>query len=338
MITVSAPKSIIARRQARQLDKLLTRLTPYLASTGKTFYQPVWSRRKMGKLLVEFGPTDTSPQSEAPHYIVKVYRSGRGKAGFEAIAQLWHAGFRPPSPFTVVRPVAYIADRQLLLQEKAPGRQLQSILFEEPEAAPAALTNAAGWLATLHGATLTGAPWIEHHIRRQMRYDQELADALPEHAPWVTQLAKRAIDGLELGRHMTLYPSHGDFHADNIFLTAEGQVTVIDLDTFGMQERAADAAYFLAQTAIMGYFHQGSFEATASARQTFSQAYNNRLPGLSEARLALYIGMAFLQSLHYELCVLHTNNQGIISLWLQAAERCLCNGETTITDERSRTV
>jgi len=123
-------------------------------------------------------------------------------------------------------------------------------------------------------------------------------------------------------------PSHGDLHPKNLFLSPAGRLSAIDLDFVGAQERAADAGYFIAQTAIMGYFHFGSFAATEMARHHFLESYQQVCPvPVDVRRLALYTGMAFLQSLHYELNVLRNGRTGIMEPWLDAASQCLSEGK-----------
>src|SRR5262249_56097425 len=106
----------------------------------------------------------------------------------------------------------------------------------------------------------------------------ELMELVPRVGPRGERLAAGARAGLEAGHLTPLVPSHGDFHHKNVFITVDGRVTVIDFDTFGLQEQAADVAYFLAQTAIMGYRSRGSFAATNRARHCFLQAYLEAAP------------------------------------------------------------
>jgi Ser/Thr protein kinase RdoA (MazF antagonist) len=110
----------------------------------------------------------------------------------------------------------------------------------------------------------------------------------------------------------------------NVFLAEHGRVTVIDFDTFSARERAADVAYFLAQAAIMGYLDKGSFNATSGVRSAFLAEYQRSARcEFDAARLGLYIALAFLQSLHFETCILHTGNSSIVDPWLKSAEQCL---------------
>ena len=77
--------------------------------------------------------------------------------------------------------------------------------------------------------------------------------------------------------------------------------------------------------ATMGYFRRGSFSITLQARDCFLQAYESAASSLP--RLALYLGMAFLQSLHYELWVMKNDKPAIIEPWLDISERGVLRGE-----------
>jgi hypothetical protein len=315
----------------------VTCLAPYLDGGQPGYWRLLGLRRKLRKLIVEFEvKTEDGAGVTGRRYIAKGYHGDRGRHAFDALSQLWQAGFRPPSTFTVVRPIAYIAERHLLVQEKAPGRPLADVLGSDPEAAADALVGTANWLAALH-ATAVHAQSRLGHVRAAVgRYGRELMELLPQQAARIERLTACALAGLEPRCLAPQVPSHGDFHAKNVFIDDSGQVTALDLDTFGGQERAADVAYFLAQTAIRGYFHHGSFAITAWARQCFLRAYQEAAQPLPRKRLALYLGMSFLQSLHYERCVLHTGNAAILEPWLGNSERCLLDGELPLLEEPIR--
>ena len=47
------------------------------------------------------------------------------------------------------------------------------------------------------------------------------------------------------------------------------------------------------------------------------------MPECRPGRIAIYLGLAFFQSLYYELCILKTGNLGMVEAWLSRAESCL---------------
>ena len=321
-----------------ELAALSTILKDHLRLNGRECCRLTGFCRKMGKSILEFSvfPIGSSHGDPRP-YIGKVYRADRGRKGFEALSLAWNAGFRPPSLFTVVRPVAYVPARFLLLQEKAPGRAVADIMFEEIrrgrlEVAAEAMEQTARWLAAFHSLAVAGNSRLEQIRTNLSRHQRELTEFLPDHAGRIERLCQECLARLQERELMALVPSHGDFHPMNVFVAGDGRVTGIDLDTFGLQERTADVAYFLAETAIMGYHRLGSFDATAPARRHFLRSYCDAWRPVSSERLGLYLALTFLQSLFYDLCILHTGNKAMVEPWLTNSERCLDGSRSLLSD------
>jgi Ser/Thr protein kinase RdoA (MazF antagonist) len=156
------------------------------------------------------------------------------------------------------------------------------------------------------------------------RCKAEVPGELPQMKKRTAKIADRMLHELAGRGSADWVPSHGDFHPMNVFLADNGRVTVIDFDTFSARERASDVAYFLAQSAIMGYLDKGTFKSTSQVRTAFLSEYQRVARcEFDKARLGLYIAFAFLQSLHFERCILHTGNSSIVDPWLRSAERCL---------------
>src|SRR5262249_54510732 len=161
--------------------------------------------------------------------------------------------------------------------------------------------HCAFWVVALQTVPVKPEPRVDTVRCATERYARELAELFPVHAHRIDRLASVALEALAPSRAGPLVPSHGDLHPKNLFLGEGGLLIAIDLDSLGSQEPAADVAYFLAQTAIMGYFHHGSFAVSERPRREFLRAYEGAAGPLSPERLGLYFGLAFLQSLHYEL-------------------------------------
>ncbi len=283
-------------------------------------------RRKGRKLLIEFELAALDGVVRPERCIGKSYVDDRGQRIFDFQSQVWRAGLRPPAPYTVARPICYIAERNLLLQEKAPGRPVADFLLGDSMAATSAAARCAAWVAALQAVPVKPESSLEKVRYGVERYARELAELFPSHALRFERLACCALEALALRQIALLVPSHGDLHPENLFVGDDGRLTAVDLDKFGSQERAADVGYFLAQTEIMGYFRHGSFAATARAREEFLRAYEEAGGALCPARLGLYVGLAFLQSLHYELWVFRNGKTHIVEPWLRNAERGIRGG------------
>lgn len=299
------------------VQDLLRGLRQYLGVDNQRQWRLVVARQKLRKLLFEI--EETGPAGTRL-LIGKTHSTDRALETYRALQGLWKAGFRPPSAHTVVEPIGYWPQERLLLQEKATGTQLADDLQDPARIDERRTERAAEWLAALHQTSLDAVP-TEPREKDRTRWSRELAVDLPQEAGRLERMQERVTNGF--ARRQNLVLTHGDYHPMNIFLADSGRVTVIDFDTFNCAERCTDVAYFLAQTAIMGYFSHGDFAASAKIRQTFLRRYEELIGPLPKGRIGLHIASAFLQSLHYERCVLHTGNDAIVPLWLDMVERSL---------------
>jgi aminoglycoside phosphotransferase (APT) family kinase protein len=273
------------------------------------------ARRKLGKALFEV-------EEGGRRMIGILSNSDRAATAYRALHTLWEAGMRPPATHTVVRPVAHLVERNLLLLEKSEGRLLWDCIREDRESALENTERAAQWLATLHGLSVDAPAWPEDRARLD-KWTSELMNALPGEAIRIERM--RAAMAEEIGAPAgDLVPSHGDYQPHNIFIAEDGRVTVIDADKFGRRERAFDVAYFLAQTGAMGYQSRPSFAWTLPHRQRFFDAYQAYAGvELPLERIGVYMAATLLQSLHYELSVYKTGRIEIAGTFLSLAEGCL---------------
>lgn len=287
-----------------------------LAPPADTRWRLVNARTKLSKTLFEI--EEISPRGRR-RIVAKIANSSRGGETFAVIDKLWQAGFRPPSEFTVCQPLAWLPEQGMLLVERAPGLMLMDLIRGRAPETPAKVGAAARWLATLHASGVEAKPW-NGAIPFLERCERELCQSLQKQSSRISRIARRLCESFRESH--PLVPSHGDFHPMNIFVD-DGRITLIDLDTFSMRERAADVAYFVAQTMIMGWMTFGDFDSTAGVRSAFVDSYwafSKHEP--DAARMRTHTAYAFLQSLHYEHCVLRTRNSRIIEPWLAQAEDC----------------
>ena len=106
----------------------------------------------------------------------------------------------------------------------------------------------------------------------------------------------------------------------NIFIARNERVTGIDIDKLAAREPESDVAWFLMQTAAFGYFEKHSFESTREARSLFIESYEAAAQKrLRVRRTALYMAMAFLKNLHFELVLLKTGRNEYADPWLSGA-------------------
>jgi hypothetical protein len=305
MIDLHAPDPVFggARRTA-QVEDLIDWARAALEIGPDRPWTVVSTRQKLGKTLFEI-------DENGQRIVGKVSRSGRAQHTYATLSMLWNAGMKPPSKYVVTEPVAWFPERQLLLQAKAQGTQWIDLVRDRNPLAMEAAAQAGQWLHKLQGlrveAEAAPLPDVE-------RCRAGLVNTMPELAARIDAVASSLHEALSSG--MPTVPSHGDYHPLNLFLAPDGTVTAIDLDTFGLREQAADTAYCLAQTAIMGYHTLGSFGATAGMRSEFLRA----APPARGDRVDVLIRWALLRALHYDFCILKLAERGHVEPFLGAAE------------------
>ena len=304
------------KRSAADAGQIVARVREALALGDDRPWRLVSSRLKLAKTFFEV--EETTPAGPR-RLIGKVSSSKSAQSAFASMQLLWNAGLRPPAPFTIAEPVAYLPDQFLLLQEKAPGAQLLQKI-KAGEALESDAHCAAGWLSALQQLKVDAPPPAAAGFNLE-RCRRDLPAALPAHAARVESLLDRIAASIE--PQTALVPSHGDFHPMNVYI-APDRVTAIDLDTFAAREPMTDVAYFLAQSAIMGFLMFQSFAPAASLRAAFLDAYrqHSSIP-LDPQRTGLHMALAFLRSRHSDFCILHTHPDAAVEPFLAAAEQCL---------------
>jgi aminoglycoside phosphotransferase len=293
------------KRPAEHLNELIASARAELGLGDDRPWVVISSRMKLRKSFFEV-------EENGRRLIGKVSSSDRSKGAFELIKALWNAGMRPPNPHTVVEPIAFLPKQQLLLQEKAPGVQVVELIRARSSEALQGVERAAMWLHSLQALPLRPPPESDYTSVVE-RCRAELAEVAPEHDRGIQELADECARGL--GKPQRLVPSHGDYHPMNVYVEPGGRVTAIDLDTFASREPAADVAYFIAQTAIMGFHLSDSFAATREVREHFIEC----APEVPAERVQLHLRLALLRSLHYDLCILRLGNTAQVEPFLRAA-------------------
>lgn len=267
--------------------------------------------------------------------IAKLFSNDRGQQIFQIGRRLWETGFSPPSALTVAQPLRYGPHECVLIQEKAPGPTLWSLLFRSPakDCNLADMDKVARWISAFQHANLPQLVIDSSLAPVVLQRADELASHLESMSDRILASAAQIADLLNMTCKHSLVASHGDFHPKNIFFSSSGRMTVIDLETVKLRECEADIGYFLAQTAGMGQLELGSFGATLALRRQFEESCKRLNPALSLPRVALYIAVWFLQNLHYQLCALKDGKEEIAAVWLNNVERCLLQQEVHCFEE-----
>jgi aminoglycoside phosphotransferase (APT) family kinase protein len=187
-----------------------------------------------------------------------------------------------------------------------------------------AATDSAKWLAALHRCGLT-ADEAQPDANPVWNWANDLASIQRFEAGRIHRIAQAILR--ELAKPVSgRVPCHGDFHPMNIFIANE-RVTGIDIDKFALREPESDVAWFLMQTAAQDFFKNRSFDCTEEARQTFVETYEAEIGRpIRPQRVGLYMAMAFLKNLHFELVLLKTGRNEYAQPWLRGAAAALLEG------------
>lgn len=295
-------------------------------------------RTKIRKLVLTYDVVymDELAQRRSERVVAKAYYRGEsGAEGFELMRQLWNAGMDASKRYSVVRPIAYINESEIMLMALAPGQTFKAYLDQAREREAFSAAKAAGrWLAALHRLSLPLGKRLtmQDEIAAVQRYRDELNTAQPQKRAEITAISEVILSELRSLSEDRKLLIHGDYHPANIFIDSSGKVTVIDLDQARCGDPWWDVAYGAYQIQIAGYHRFGSFSAYDRFVAAFLQAYFHAMSTQrkhdaqawldsldSEAvrhRLHLYRARALFESLHYELCVYRTGDTRLLEAYL----------------------
>jgi aminoglycoside phosphotransferase (APT) family kinase protein len=302
-------------RPPKDIKNIIESIREELGLNGERQWRLISARTKLGRVLFEI-EEDTS--LGPTRLIGKLGNAERARHLHETLNALRDGGFEPPARLTVPESVACLPDRGLVLQEKAPGRHASDLLLQNSGRASFAAADCGRWLAALHQSEVHALP-VSTEFEAVSQWADELKDAVPDSAEQLDAIARTIHQ--ELSREgRPLVPTHGDFHPMNILIKGTQRVTGIDLDKFAAREAEADIGWFLMQTAAFGFFEVGSFNSTEFARRAFIACYESEMgQPIRTDRAALYMAMAFLKNLHFELVLLKTGHMQYARPWLEGA-------------------
>jgi len=320
--------SFVDGRPPKDLAETIEWTRVQMGLDGNRPWRLISARKKLGRTLFE---VEEETANGTKRFIGKLGRPERAETLYRTLTLLRAAGFQPPSRMTVPEPIAWIPERGFVLQEKVPGRQASEILLGSPGRACFAAADCARWLGALHDCDVP-APAAALDSQIVSVWVRELAEAQPAEAGRIEKIADQISKELAEPINDTV-PCHGDFHPMNVFIAGTQRISGIDIDKFGAREPEADIAWFLAQTCAFGFFKTGTFSATARAREAFCRCYEAETGRHIRAnRAGLYMAMAFLKNLHFEIVLLKTGRSEYVDPWLSGAASAILEGDIYLSE------
>ena len=284
------------------------RLRPHI----EFFSLPPWCWGDIGDIQVQLilwknarrctAEITVQTETGAHSLIGKAYSLDRSDI-FEAMVRAGEAGFGPEAEFSVPRPLAYLPELNLLLQEKVEGPLAKSVILtgSEPDRIRAA-EQCALWLGRFYTVDPKDGPVFDlnTHLNSLGEWSRSVADSGDPLAVKVVRLFQRLEHAAwTLGR-IEACARHGDYTAAQVIL-APGRTATCDWDGHGVADPTRDVARFLAALERAAQESFGPMWALDAVGEVFLKTYISVGRPEVESNLAFYKAARHLQSVRRKI-------------------------------------
>jgi aminoglycoside phosphotransferase (APT) family kinase protein len=219
--------------------------------------------------------------------VVKSYHDGRKAAAVAAEAVLLDATTEPSAALRFAPVRGHLPDLSLVLQQHVTGIGLDQVLRGPYPAAEQAARRAATALAQLHRRPLVSGRLrdVDAEVARFALRSSRVARVAPATGAALGELAARLAATARTVPTGVVGLVHGDCKPSQFLLRGDRDVVLLDLDSCGRADPAADVATFLAtlrQHALRGGMGARS---PAGLAATFLDAYVREAVGTADAEL-----------------------------------------------------
>jgi hypothetical protein len=204
--------------------------------------------------------------------IGKVYAEDRSDV-YQAMKQISQSGFGPEAEFSIPRPLAFIRDLNLLVQEKVQGQLAKEIFLtgNDSERAKAA-ERCARWLAHFHTrAPMSGPVFLFTHELGEQCVHRKLKRAGPL-SEKVGLLLKRLEGAAATLDRSEMCACHGGYCHHQIILT-ETRTATFDWDNHRVADPAWDVARFIINLQKLALKKLKSLKALDAVGEAFYETY-----------------------------------------------------------------
>ena len=250
---------------------------------------------------IDLGPDENDAPRTCRVY-GKVARDDRGERNHAVLEAAWNAA-RASGLWRAARPVAYLPEWRLLLQEAVLGRDFRLVFGEltPDEITPAQSTLVRAHLKRIVAAvrSLQRAPLgpgpvksFERLFAEQEKNLLYLGRTEPRLAAEIAALRDELVQVERSTPAAPLVFCHGDFAHGNVLIDGEN-VGIIDFDKSGAAEPAFDMAYFLTHLWSFGLRHPKRMPHVSALWKFMRDEYLGLAPEVSSERLAVYEALDF---------------------------------------------
>ena len=217
----------------------------------------------------------------------KVQPDNRGLRTYRIVQKLWEAALRYPGYLSLPRPLAFVDELGLLLEERVRGRAVGG----NRRSAEFMLTAnaAAEALAVIHESNvpIDGVISIENEIARLDRVAEQFKYVLPTGHFLLMDLIAHMRDRVRKTTEEELLSTHGDMKYDQ-FLHHNGELTLLDFDYFAVAETSYDLGKFCAYTVPTAPKGWADSVAAEKTRLLFLRRYIELRPHATLQRFTVY--------------------------------------------------
>ena len=217
----------------------------------------------------------------------KVQPGNRGLRTYRIVQGLWDAARQYPGFLNLPRPLGFVEDLGLLLEEKVRGRPVGG----NRTSTEFMLTGnaAAEALAVIHESKIEvdGQITIENELARLDRVAEQFKYVLPSGHFLLRDLIAHMRDRVRKTSDEQWLPTHGDMKYDQ-FMHHNGEMTLLDFDYFAVAETSYDLGKFCAYTIPSTPKGWEDSVAAERTRSLFLQRYMELRPGATLQRFGVY--------------------------------------------------
>ncbi len=217
----------------------------------------------------------------------KVQPGHRGLRTYRIVQGLWRAAARYPGYLNLPRPLGYVEQIGLLLEEGVRGRPVSS---KRTSSEFALMSGAAAEaLAVIHesGVENDERIEIEREIARLDRVVEQFAYVLPQGHFLLKDLVTHMRERVRRTTEEEWLPTHGDLKYDQ-FVFHNDQYTLLDFDYFATAETSYDLGKFCAYLVPSTPKDWAESAAAEEIRLQFLRRYRELRPHATLQRFGLY--------------------------------------------------
>jgi hypothetical protein len=222
----------------------------------------------------------------------KVQPGARGWRTYKVVEGLWRASAEYPGYLNLPRPLGYVEEMGLLLEEGVRGRPVKG--HRRSAEFMMAGNAAAEALAVIHesGVESDERIEIERELGRLDRVKEQFRYVLPEGHFLLKDLVAHMRDRLRKTEEEDWLPTHGDLKYDQ-FMFHNDKFTLLDFDYFALAETSYDLGKYCAYIIPSSPKDWTHSVAAEEARALFIRRYRELRPNATLQRFGVYEALQF---------------------------------------------